>query len=154
MDLIVMSKPNQGGLLALGRHLVTIASIEESLASQSEDYKDQTPQIKVVFKNDEAQITHWYNLKGFKVGEDNEYEVGEDGNRIADAKKTASCMSILGQVANSAGTETGEKVDFFSLVGSELGIEVIENERGNKRVGYTTPASDAVPATEDADSLV
>lgn len=153
MNLIVESKPNQGGILPLGRHLVKIASIEKCLAAKNDDYKDQTAQVKVVFRNEEGQMTHWYNLQGFQVDENGDYETGKNGKRLKDATKTASCMSILGQVANSAGTEKGEKVDFFGLVGSELGIEIIENERGNKRVAYTTPASDAVKADAE-ESLV
>lgn len=164
----VISKPSQGALLPPGRHLVTIDSIGNAKAKAHADYSDAMPQITFRFKDADGKFitlfANTYGVKRFTELSEKDQKSGKyvrggeldyavevkSGKRVKDDERTEKCMSILAAVAHSAGIPKGEKVNIYDLAGTEIGIQVEENDRGNLRVAYTVSAEQAVDATEEA----
>jgi hypothetical protein len=164
----VISKPSQGNLLGVGRHLVELTDIKPTTAKTHDDYKDAMPQFAIKFEDGNGKsITLFANTYGVKRftelsekdqqsgkfvrGGDADYAIDvKTGQRVKDDSRTEKCMSILGALAHSCGTPKGEPVELGALVGSKLGIQVEENDRGNLRVAYTVPASQAQATAEEA----
>ncbi len=145
-------------ILAAGRHIVQIMSITPDAAIADQEvvpWKDDTPQAKVLFKNKDGIFTEWLNLKAFKrfselsakdkasgkyVGVTHPEFPGEEyamnkktGHRVEDPERTATCMGIIGQLANAAGFEVDEEVTEDDLQGKTVGIVVKENANGKLR---------------------
>jgi hypothetical protein len=147
-----------GNILPEGDHLVTIESVSHTEASASELWNDRTPQLAVKYKNDDGVFTSWMNKRGytkfteltpaqqasgqFEPRGDDGYAVNiKTGNRVPNAERTASAMSIIGQLGtNALGLEDGVKFNGADLVGQEVGIHVKANERNKLRVQYTMTA--------------
>lgn len=153
MNLEIVSKAQESALLSAGIHKAEIASIEPRQASESEEYKDKTPQLAVIFKKAGKMITRWYNLKGFLRFGDlsaNDQKSGKfdkaliagtqnskdgpqyyavnakTGTRVESEDRTAAAMDMLGNLANCTGIPDGKKVSLQDLIGSEVGIKIIE----------------------------
>lgn len=123
------AKRSTGHLLADGDHKVSITSVMET------ESKGGTAQLEVTFKCADGTIKAWYSLEGFQKDADGQYLVDEDGNRINDEDNTAKALEILGELGINAGLD-GES-DTDDLLGRNVGIHVITNPLGNKRVRYT-----------------
>jgi hypothetical protein len=161
MKIVSKEKQIKGGLLADGEHLCTIESIKEDVAAPTKNgaFKDLTPQIAICFKNEDGIITQWVNTKGFMSKEDYpdgkapkgfEFRSSENGNeqyavdiktamRVENTAKSEIGMKILGELANTAGFETGEDLDLEDLLGREVRV-VVHTVNGQKRVHYTAKA--------------
>ncbi len=148
----------QGAILPEGDHLVTIESVSHTEAAASDLWNDRTPQLAVKFKNDDGVFTNWFNKRGYKTFDElnakeqasGAYEPRGDagyavniktGIRVPSAERTASAMSIIGQLGvNTLGISEGEAFKGADLVGQECGIHVTKNDRGKLRVQYTMSA--------------
>ena len=166
-----------GGLLPVGQHKVEIieAAFITSNAVVKRPWDDVTPQLKLVYKNENGVITSWMNCKGYKnindfVGgvapknhelrsfdEDSEkFLVDKKTNkRVESPERTEEMLQNVDRVAISAGVvEEGEDYDFNDLpnmlVGEMVGIKVIENKRGKVEVSFAMPV-EAVKATAVAE---
>jgi hypothetical protein len=165
--LKITAKKREGAeLLPKGRHQVTVHSISDAVA-ESENWTDPTEQVKIVYKEKDGNryISDWLNLKGFKrmtdltdkekssgkfearsseTG-DEEYAVNKKtGARVEDPERTEKCLSIFGEIMTSCGVEDGEERDFYSLVGSELYIDV--DTKGSRVIVKRTRSVEEVEA--------
>src|SRR3990167_5942510 len=67
---IKIERKQIGGLLPVGDHKVTITEASIDMSKEQPNWSDKTPQLKVVCKNEQGQITGWLNLKGYKNSSD------------------------------------------------------------------------------------
>lgn len=156
---IKASRPAFNGeskFLGEGLHQVIITSIGDTLAKVSQNWKDQTPQIEVVFTGEnEKTIKHWFNLKGYQTRADYEgkdipkgieFRSSENGNeeyavnvktgeRIESESKTAECERMLAEFAFYVADEQAG-VDVDVKEGCTVGIMVREGSRGYNEVHY------------------
>ena len=131
-------------LLGPGEHNVTIASVSLTDPTKrnrrKEEYafaNDPTPQLEVVFKNEEGQFTEWMNLRGYKRFDDlteNEKKSGKyisrndfavvkaTGKRVVSEEKTATARSIVSKLGWACGMEPGTEFGVDDLVDRELTI--------------------------------
>lgn len=124
------AKKSTGHLMNDGDHKVMITSVMET------ESKGGTKQLEVDFRNVDGQkIKAWYSLEGFEKSPDGSYAYDEDGERINSEANTNKALEILGELGVNAGLE-GE-ADTDDLVGATVGIHVITNAMGNKRVRYS-----------------
>lgn len=134
----ITAKSNSKGLLSAGQHLVTIKSIKEAFAKANDAYADRTPQLEVRFESDKGFITHWYNLKGFKKDENDNFVLDADNNRIEDEKNTMEALGILSRLALHAGIPENTECDMKDLIDMKVGINVKESN-GSVKVAFTIP---------------
>lgn len=165
-DLFLVSSSASSNLLQEGRYTVTIESIVGAEVKH-DTVKDPTPQAKMVMRGDNnAQMTDWLNLAGYKqmddltdeeidsgdytgvVIGDREYAVNaKTGKRVKDKKRTDAALGIIAQVGYASGIKEGEPVNPHVLVGRKVGIQVVRNAQGNLRVkAYFNPNKSAAAA--------
>jgi len=168
---VSVKKVLKGGLLSIGQHLTTIASIVEAKPTEDIDrqWNDDTPQLEVTFQSEEGSIKKWYNLAGYKSksdyptgvapkgfefrssanGDENYLVNIKTGMRVQDEEKTATAEKIFCELANDAGIAEGEGFGISDLIGKQIGVNVRDNNKGGVEVHYTMPAS-RVQVSEDA----
>lgn len=133
-------------LLAAGEHNVLVASAiltdPTKRTRRKEEYafpEDPTPQIEMLFKNDEGQFTEWMNLRGYKRFDeltDNEKKSGKyisrndfavvkaTGKRVVSDEKTATARSIVSKLGWACGFEPGDEFTLADLIDRELTIVI------------------------------
>jgi hypothetical protein len=167
--MITTAKKDFSNQLPVGSHIVTVESIlQTSAKAKGGEWNDETPQIELKYKNETGSIKQWLNLQGFKkYGElsakeiasnkftrassengDEDYAINKaTGMRVEDPARTEKCMEIIAQVAGDIVGSAGEDVNFFDLVGSEVGI-VVRAKGTSTEVHYTCDPARIVSADE------
>lgn len=136
--LKLVSEEKVAPVLDNGRHLVEITSMSFTQSAEG------TNQVKAKFTGDKGVgITAWFNLEGYEKDADGNFLRDKNGKRTIDKENTATARRILNNLACHAGIEAGNEYDIEDLVGQQIGIEVVTNDQGYKRVAYTTEASKA-----------
>ena len=174
MKIVAKRKELTGGILGEGKHRVTIKSAEPCLSQENNQWADRTPQLKVVFENNNGVITHWFNLKGYKNSKDVNGIAGKgfafksfDENseeflckidaktgkatRVASDERTEKLSENIANLAFCAGIDELDTDEPADLVGQEVGIDVRLNERGYSEV-YFVMEADRVPASTEVEA--
>lgn len=148
--------------LPAGRNLVTIKSIvaDERRPSKEDGWLDATPQVKIVFANEQGMFTDWYSLCGYarfdklsKAEQKGFEKAGAEGyavnkktkERLRDDAKTLAGQGILGQLIGACGIEKGEEATDADLIGCEVGIVIKQDgDMLRARSFYRKPSKGAV----------
>lgn len=164
---IKVAKKELGGLLKAGDHRGTITEAGIELSKQQPNWKDRTPQLKVVVKNALGQITAWLNLRGYKNSSDfegglapkgHEFRSFDDssekflvniktGMRVEDKARTEKLLSNVGNLAYAIGmTEEDATEDEIAAAAleSEVGVRVRDNANGRPEAYFFMPADEVV----------
>lgn len=132
------AQSNMKDLLGDGAHLCKITAVSETASKESEDYKDRTPQIEVSFETPKGFIRHWFNLAGYKKGDDGKYIVDKKTKiRVIDEENTAAARAIFERLGLHAGIDEGSDFGLEDLINLEVGIFVKTDENGKPRVART-----------------
>lgn len=170
-DLFLVTSAAGDTLIPKGRHHVVIESITRvNVMAKDAEWKDPTPMLNVKVRNKDGlvltiqQSTQAYvryseleddQLEDHKAvgdaGNGEQYALNlKTGSRVKCGPKDKHQIDAIGffnKMAHATGVEADEQVNFFTLVGKSMGINVTEKENGFReakqffRIGNEKPAT-------------
>lgn len=159
------------GGLPVGKHVVEIVEVVHvGSKSEGKPWADETPQLKVVFENEQGKITAWLNKKGFKNKTDFTDGIAPKGftfmsfddesekflvkastkQRVESLERTEKLMENIDNLAACCDLDDFDPDTIGEeILGMEVGINVTVNSRGKNEVQYIMPASKVQVEVED-----